>query len=59
MLHNSEVQLLYGVNVRENLLDGIGDLRSGEGEVPKSPSEALVDCHVANWGEASSSETIS
>jgi hypothetical protein len=44
--------------VREHLLDGIGDLRSGEGEVLERPSEALVGRHVANWGEASSSGTI-
>jgi hypothetical protein len=40
------------VHVKAHLLDDVGDVKSGEGKVPESPSKAPVGRHVADQGAA-------
>jgi hypothetical protein len=39
VLHNSEMRLMRIVHVETHLLDFVGDLRPGEGEVLESPTK--------------------
>jgi hypothetical protein len=52
-LESGDIGLLWGVHVEAHLLDGVGDVGPGEGEVLKGTSEALVRRHISNWGPSS------
>jgi hypothetical protein len=47
-LRSGEVWLPRSVLVEAHLLDGVGDVGPGEGEVLDGPSEAPIGCHVAD-----------
>ena len=45
-LHGGEVRLTEVVHVEAHLLDGVGDVEAGEGEVLESPDESPVGRRV-------------
>jgi hypothetical protein len=45
--------LPQGVHVEAHLLDGVGDVRPGEGQVLGGTSETLVGCCVGDRGPSS------
>jgi hypothetical protein len=47
-LHNCEMRLTRVVHVEEHLLDRVGNVKSGEGEILESPSQAVVGSRVAD-----------
>jgi hypothetical protein len=47
-LHNREMRLTRVVHVEAHLLDRVGNVRSGEGEVLESPSQVVVDSRVVD-----------
>jgi hypothetical protein len=49
-LHGSEMRLTRVVHVEAHLLDRIGNVGPGEGEVLESPSQAAVGSRVADGG---------
>jgi hypothetical protein len=49
-LHSSEMRLTRIMHVESHLLDHVGDVRLGEGEVMKSPSQAPVGSQVTDMG---------
>jgi hypothetical protein len=49
-LHNNEVGLTGVVHVKAHLLDHVGDVEPGEGEVLESPSQAMVGNRVGDRG---------
>ena len=49
LLDIGEVGLPWGAHVKAHLLDRVGDVGPGEGEVLESLDEALVGRHVADW----------
>jgi hypothetical protein len=57
LLRIGEVWLPRGVRVKAHLLDRVGDVGPGEGEVLESPGESPVGRRVTD-GASSSSETF-
>jgi hypothetical protein len=49
-LHGREIGLTGGVHVEAHLLDRVGNVGHGEGEVLESPSHAAVGSRVADGG---------
>jgi hypothetical protein len=49
-LHSREMALLRVMHVEEHLLDRVGDVGHGEGEVLESPNQATVGGQVADGG---------
>jgi hypothetical protein len=48
VLRSSEIGLMRVVHVKAHLLDRVGDVRPGEGEVPESPSQTTVGRQVVD-----------
>jgi hypothetical protein len=42
--------LPQGVHVQAHLLDGVGDVRTGEGHIIEGTGQAPVGRHVDDWG---------
>jgi hypothetical protein len=42
--------LPQGVHVQAHLLDGVGDVRPGEGQILEGTGQAPVGRHVGDWG---------
>jgi hypothetical protein len=49
-LESGEVGLSWGVHMKAHLLNGVGDVRPGEGEVLESARQAPVRCRVGDRG---------
>jgi hypothetical protein len=49
-LESGEVGLLWGVHVKAHLLDDVGDVGPGEGQILESAGEAPVGCRVGDRG---------
>jgi hypothetical protein len=50
LLESSEMGLPWGVHMEAHLLDGVGDVGSGEGEVLERVGQALVRRRVGDQG---------
>jgi hypothetical protein len=49
-LHGREMGLTGVVHVEAHLLDHVGNVRYGEGEVLESPNKATIGSRVIGWG---------
>jgi hypothetical protein len=49
-LESSEMGLPWSVHMEAHLLDGVGDVGAGEGEVVEHVYQALVRCRISDQG---------
>jgi hypothetical protein len=49
-LDQGEMRLPWVMHIEANLLDGISNVRSGECEILQGAQEAMILCHIRDWG---------